>query len=109
LPNPQFFFHGDGVGGFPIIGTGGIEVFMSAPAHFPPREACDYLLYEFLAGPIRIPFPNSIQTGPLPGKKLRLGPRIGKPPAPSLWIPLLRLIRRKGKGGRSPDEEMIFC
>jgi hypothetical protein len=29
---PQFFFHGDGAGGFPIIGTGGIEVFTSSPS-----------------------------------------------------------------------------
>jgi hypothetical protein len=31
LATSQFFFHGDGARGFPIIGTGGIEVLMSSP------------------------------------------------------------------------------
>jgi hypothetical protein len=31
LATPQFFFHGDGAGGFPILGTGGIEVLMNSP------------------------------------------------------------------------------
>jgi hypothetical protein len=29
---PQFFLHGDGAGGFPIIGTGGMEVLTSSPS-----------------------------------------------------------------------------
>jgi hypothetical protein len=32
LATPQFFFHGDGAGGFPILGTGGIEVLRRSPS-----------------------------------------------------------------------------
>jgi hypothetical protein len=70
---------------------------MSSPSHSPRREACEYLPYDGIAGKIKIPFPNSIQMGPLQGKKLHLGQRIGNPPAPSPWIPFCRLAGRRGK------------
>jgi hypothetical protein len=38
LATPQFFFQGDGAGEFPLIGTGGIEVFMRSSSPFSAKR-----------------------------------------------------------------------